>query len=259
MRILNGIAWVLIALLASICVQAGVEKSAPVTIVLLGPPGSGKGTLAQHLSKAEGFPVVTVSQVLKNQMRLDPVLNERLSALMSEGKLVPDDVVSEVLQKEIVQDRYSKGVIFDGFPRTLAQCDFFSKQHMVIDLMIVLDISDDAIAARMGGRRVHTPSGRMYHVDSMPPRVAGQDDVTGEPLVQREDDKPEIVRARLQDYHEQTEPIIDWAKQQALSQSGMVKKVVAVDAAVDFEQVIARLCEQLNEMGVHLNQCSVSA
>lgn len=231
----------------------------PFIIVLLGPPGAGKGTLATHLEKSEGIPVVTVSQVLKNQIAQDAELKEKVKTLMDSGQFVPDSIITGVLEKELKQKKYTKGVVFDGFPRTITQCDFFKDNDRQIDLFVVLDMSDEAIITRMQGRRVHMASGRMYHTETMPPKVEGKDDVTGEPLVQREDDKEEIVKARLQDYHEKTEPIIGWAIQEQEKQGGLVENLVTVDAEVGFDQVLQSLCQQVKGKALVLKVCDVDS
>jgi adenylate kinase len=157
----------------------------PEYYVLIGPPGSGKGTLADKLSKHVSLPVLTVSSVLKQNMQKDKDLEKQVKDLMAEGKFVSDAIINQVLVQELQSEVYVKGVIFDGFPRTLAQTKFFAENNIIIDTVIVLDVNDEDIIQRMQGRRVHLASGRVYHVESMPPKVAGKDDLTGEDLVQR--------------------------------------------------------------------------
>ncbi|MCP8352140.1 adenylate kinase family protein [Candidatus Synchoanobacter obligatus] len=223
----------------------------PVYYVLVGPPGAGKGTLALKLAKEEGIPVITASSVLKKNMTPGSEVQE----LMSAGKFVPDSLVMSLLAKELEGSQYAKGAIFDGFPRTIAQSEFFAQVGIQVDLMIVLEIEDAKIVERMGGRRIHLPSGRMYHIDHMPPKVPGKDDETGEPLAQREDDRADIVEARLKDYHKLTFPIVAWAKKQVDNPQGVVKNMVFVDASQSFDQVWETLCQQQKALDGPMTSC----
>ena len=212
------------------------QSSFQGNIVLVGPPGSGKGTLAQTLSEHTNLPVLTVSTVLKQAMQNDPELEKEVKALMDQGKLVSDEVIEAVLSSELKQSKYQHGVIFDGFPRTVQQTLFFANNDLSIDLLIHLEVDDEAIVERMAGRLVHQPSGRMYHVTNNPPKVAGYDDVTGERLSQRADDEPEIVRRRLKDYERLTAPVLDWANQE-FKKEGVVKRIATINAMQSIDEV----------------------
>lgn len=203
-------------------------------IVLVGPPGSGKGTLATKISEHTQLPILTVSTVLKQAMREDETLAKEAKALMDQGKFVSDEIIERVLSKELTHEKYQQGVIFDGFPRTLQQTSFFASNDIQVDLLLVLELDSDIIVERMAGRRVHLPSGRMYHITNNPPKVAGKDDLTGEALSQRADDDPEIVRRRLVDYEALTMPVLTWAQSE---EGNRVSHIVAIDASLSIDQV----------------------
>ncbi|MEC7030915.1 MAG: nucleoside monophosphate kinase [Pseudomonadota bacterium] len=219
-----------------------VEK---MNIVLIGPPGSGKGTLATRLSDITRLPVLTVSSVLKTAMLTDPELAENVKVLMDAGKFVSDEIIEQVLSKELSNPKYQQGVIFDGFPRTVAQTSFFEKNQLSIDYMVVLEVDPSVIVERMAGRRVHLPSGRMYHIINNPPKVENMDDVTGEPLSQRADDDPSIVKRRLSDYENLTQPVLSWAKT-SLDNHQVVKRMIFVDATQSIEDVFIEVSNQIS-------------
>lgn len=219
-----------------------VEK---MNIVLIGPPGSGKGTLATRLSDTTRLPVLTVSSVLKTAMQTDPELAANVKVLMDAGKFVSDEIIEQVLSEELSNPKYQQGVIFDGFPRTVAQTGFFEKNQLSIDYMVVLEVDPAVIVERMAGRRVHLPSGRMYHIINNPPKVENMDDVTGEPLSQRADDEPGIVKRRLSDYENLTQPVLSWAKT-SLDNHQVVKQMIFVDATQSIEDVFIEVSNQIS-------------
>jgi adenylate kinase len=204
-------------------------------IVLIGPPGAGKGTLAQEIEAQTPMSVLTTSNALRAEVKTGSALGNEISDLMAKGKFVADEVIFKVVEESMQSDQYNEGVVFDGFPRTLAQAEFFSKNNIQIDILVLLEIEDDVIIDRMQGRRVHLPSGRVYHVNNRPPKQEGLDDVTGEALSIREDDRAEVVKSRLEDYHHLTKPIIAWAEKQY--QNGLVDNIIKIDAAQDFDAV----------------------
>ncbi len=184
-------------------------------IILLGGPGTGKGTQAAFLCERLGIPQISTGDMLRALLKSDNEQAREARGYMDAGKLVPDDFIVRLVRERVAAEDCANGFLLDGFPRTLAQAEALTSLGQKIDAVIVLEVPDEEIVRRMSGRRVHLASGRSYHVDFNPPRAEGKDDVTGEPLVQRDDDKPETVLARLGVYHKQTAPLIafyeDWA------------------------------------------------
>lgn len=187
-------------------------------IILLGPPGAGKGTQAQLISKEFGIPQISTGDMLRAAIKEGTELGKLAKSVMDAGQLVSDDLIIDLVKDRISQPDCANGCIFDGFPRTIAQAEALSAAGVDIDYVIEISVPDDEIVSRMSGRRVHLASGRTYHVVYNPPKVEGIDDVTGEPLVQRDDDKEEVVRDRLSVYHAQTAALIDYYQQ--IAQSG---------------------------------------
>lgn len=186
-------------------------------ILLLGVPGAGKGTQAQFLMARYGIPQISTGDMLRGAIRAGTPLGLSAKTYMDKGALVPDQLVTELVKERIKQADCAKGFIMDGFPRTLPQADALRHSGIDIDFVIEIAVSDEEILRRMSGRRVHLASGRSYHTLFNPPKVADRDDVSGEPLVQRDDDKEETVKARLDVYHAQTQPLVQyyvgWAAQ----------------------------------------------
>jgi adenylate kinase len=181
-----------------------------VRVILLGPPGAGKGTQAAFIIEALGVPQVSTGDMLRAAVKAGTPLGQQAQAIMDAGKLVPDDLVVAMVKDRIKQPDCAKGFLFDGFPRTIAQAEALRRDHISISHVVEIDVPDEEIVRRLSGRRVHLASGRTYHIVFNPPKVPDRDDVTGEPLVQREDDREETIRRRLQVYREQTHPLINY-------------------------------------------------
>jgi adenylate kinase len=185
-------------------------------ILLLGQPGAGKGTQAQYLIAKYGIPQISTGDMLRAAINSGSDLGRQAKGYMDRGELVPDSLVIQLVQARVNEPDVAKGFIFDGFPRNISQAEALKQAGVDLDVVVDFQVPDAEILKRMSGRRVHPGSGRTYHIDFNPPKVAGMDDVTGEPLVQRADDNEMTVRKRIETYHEQTEPLVqyyvDWAK-----------------------------------------------
>ncbi|MDP0270715.1 adenylate kinase [Glaesserella parasuis] len=177
-------------------------------IILLGAPGAGKGTQALFMMKKFGIPQISTGDMFRAAIKEGTELGKQIKALMDEGKLVPDELTVALVKDRISQPDCSNGFLLDGFPRTIPQADALKEAGVKIDFVLEFDVADEVIVERMSGRRVHQPSGRTYHVVYNPPKVEGKDDITGEDLIIRQDDKPETVLERLAIYHKQTKPLI---------------------------------------------------
>ncbi|NVZ10904.1 adenylate kinase [Allochromatium humboldtianum] len=186
-------------------------------IILLGGPGAGKGTQAGFIKAHFNIPQISTGDMLRAHVKQGTELGLAAKKIMDEGGLVSDDIIIGMVKERITEADCANGCLFDGFPRTLAQADALKDAGIHIDAVVEIDVPDEEIIKRMSGRRVHQASGRTYHVVFNPPKVEGLDDETGEPLIQRDDDREETVKARLQVYHDQTEPLIgyysSWAEQ----------------------------------------------
>jgi len=177
-------------------------------IILLGPPGAGKGTQASFLCARYNVPQISTGDMLRAAIKAGTPLGQAAKRVMDKGQLVSDDIVVELVKERLRQPDCTEGYLFDGFPRTLAQAEAMRAADLRVDYLLEIDVPDEEIIARMAGRRVHLASGRSYHVKFNPPKVADRDDLSGEPLIQRDDDREETVRRRLQVYHAQTQPLI---------------------------------------------------
>ncbi len=177
-------------------------------VLLLGAPGAGKGTQAQFITAAFGIPQISTGDMLRAAVKAGTPLGLEAKKIMDEGGLVRDDIIIGLVKERIAEPDCAKGFLFDGFPRTLAQAEAMVAAGVDLDAVVEIDVPDAVIVERMSGRRVHLASGRTYHIRHNPPKVAGKDDETGEDLIQRDDDREETVKKRLQVYHEQTEVLV---------------------------------------------------
>lgn len=179
-------------------------------LILLGAPGAGKGTQAAYLCDKFGIPQISTGDMLRAAVKAGTPLGVAAKKVMDAGGLVSDDIIIGLVKERIAQPDCAKGFLFDGFPRTIPQADAMKAAGVKIDFVLEIDVPDSAIIERMSGRRVHVASGRTYHVKYNPPKIEGKDDATGEDLIQRDDDREDTVRKRLQVYHEQTRPLVDY-------------------------------------------------
>lgn len=184
-------------------------------VILLGSPGSGKGTQAQFVAERFGIPQISTGDMLRAAVRGGTPLGVEAKKIMDAGQLVSDQIILGLIKERIVKDDCREGFLLDGFPRTIAQADGLEAMGVNIDHVIELEVDDEEIVQRMSGRRVHPASGRTYHVIFNPPKHEGLDDETGEPLIQRDDDKEATVRKRLSIYHDQTKPLVDYYQHRA--------------------------------------------
>lgn len=209
-------------------------------LILLGPPGAGKGTQATFITQHFGIPQISTGDMLRAAVKAGTPLGIEAKKIMDAGGLVSDDLIIGLVQDRLKQPDCNKGYLFDGFPRTIPQADALKLAHVGLDFVVEIAVPEEDIIERMSGRRIHPASGRSYHVRFNPPKVAETDDVTGEPLVQRDDDKEETVRHRLSVYRNQTRPLVDyysnWANQDA--KAPRYRKVEGVGSVEDIKNKI---------------------
>jgi adenylate kinase len=206
-------------------------------IILLGGPGAGKGTQAGFIRERYSVPQISTGDMLRAAVKEGTPLGLEAKKVMDAGGLVSDDIILGLVKERIQQDDCANGFLFDGFPRTLAQADALKEQGVDIDAVVEIDVDDDEIIRRMSGRRVHPASGRTYHVVFNPPEQEGRDDATGEPLVQRDDDKEATVRQRLTVYHDQTEPLIGYYTEWAASTDGKAPRYLKIAGVGKVEEI----------------------
>jgi adenylate kinase len=179
-------------------------------LILLGPPGAGKGTQSNYIREKYGIPQISTGDMLRAAVKAGTPLGVAAKKVMDAGQLVSDDIIIGLVQDRLREPDCQRGYLFDGFPRTIPQAEALKRAGVPIDHVLEIEVPDDEIIARMSGRRVHPASGRTYHVKFNPPKLAGKDDLTGEPLIQRDDDREETVRKRLEVYRAQTRPLVDY-------------------------------------------------
>jgi adenylate kinase len=214
-------------------------------ILLLGQPGAGKGTQAQFLIGKYGIPQISTGDMLRAAINSGSQLGRDAKGYMDRGELVPDPLVIQLVKERVKQPDAAKGFIIDGFPRNLAQAEALRQAGVDVDYVIDFQVPDDEILRRMSGRRVHPGSGRSYHVDFNPPKVAGHDDITGEPLVQRADDNEATVKKRIETYHEQTAPLVKYYLDLAGSGEAGAPRYIAINGQGPLEEIREKIFKAL--------------
>lgn len=210
-------------------------------IILLGPPGAGKGTQATYITEKFGIPQISTGDMLRAAVKAGTELGLKAKGIMASGGLVSDDLIIALVKERIQASDCVNGFLFDGFPRTIPQAEALLSEGVAIDKVIEIHVADEEIIARLSGRRVHEGSGRVYHVTHNAPKQEGVDDVTGEPLVQREDDQEATVRNRLNVYHDQTKPLVGFYQGLATSQPDTAPAYARVDGVGPLNEVQSRL------------------
>ena len=210
-------------------------------LILLGPPGAGKGTQANFIREKFGIPQISTGDMLRAAVKAGTPLGLAAKKVMDAGQLVSDDIIIGLVQERLKAPDCAKGYLFDGFPRTIPQAEAMKKANVAIDYVLEIDVPDRDIIERMSGRRVHPASGRTYHVKFNPPKASGKDDATGEPLVQRDDDREETVRKRLEVYHSQTRPLVDYYGRWASNGDARAPKYRKISGQGSVEEITRRV------------------
>ena len=213
-------------------------------IILLGPPGAGKGTQAEIICKNFSIPHISTGDMLREAIANETATGKLAKEIMDAGNLVSDDVIISLVKDRIKDEDCKNGFLFDGFPRTIPQADALENQEIFVNVVLELTLKDELIINRMSGRRVHQPSGRSYHLEFNPPEKDGLDDVTGEPLIQRDDDKPETVKNRLEVYWEQTNPLIVYYRSKSVQTN---LKYIEIDGSKTLEKVSSQIHAALED------------
>ncbi|NWG74387.1 MAG: adenylate kinase [Rubrivivax sp.] len=214
-------------------------------LILLGPPGAGKGTQAAFICKHYGIPQISTGDMLRAAVKAGTPLGLAAKQVMDAGQLVSDDIIIGLVKERIAQPDCAGGFLFDGFPRTIPQAEAMKAAGVKLDAVLEIDVPDAAIVERMSGRRVHPGSGRTYHVTFNPPKVAGKDDATGEDLIQRDDDREETVRKRLEVYHAQTRPLVDYYSRWAATGDPQAPRYRRIDGTGSVDEITRRALEAL--------------
>jgi adenylate kinase len=217
-------------------------------LILLGGPGAGKGTQANYIKEKYQIPQISTGDMLRAAVKAGTDLGLKAKEYMDSGGLVPDDVIIGLVKERIKEADCAKGFLFDGFPRTIPQADAMKAAGVAIDAVVEIDVPDEEIVKRMSGRRAHLASGRTYHVIYNPPKVEGKDDVTGEALVQRDDDKEEVVRKRLDVYHAQTEPLVNYYKQWAATGEAGAPQHVFIEGVGKVDEIRDKIFSALDKI-----------
>ena len=215
-------------------------------LILLGPPGAGKGTQATYLTKHFGIPQISTGDMLRAAVKAGTPLGLAARKVMDSGALVSDDIIIGLVKERLKQPDCAQGYLFDGFPRTIPQAEAMREAGVAIDYVLEIDVPAEEIIVRMSGRRAHLASGRTYHVRFNPPKVEGRDDVTGEPLVQRDDDREATVKHRLEVYLAQTRPLVDFYGRWAASGAAAAPKYRKISGLGSVESIRTRATDALN-------------
>ena len=214
-------------------------------LILLGAPGAGKGTQATFICQKYGIPQISTGDMLRTAVKAGTALGIEAKKVMDSGALVGDELIINLVKERIAQPDCARGFLFDGFPRTIPQADSMKAAGVKLDYVLEIDVPFDAIIERMSGRRSHTASGRTYHLKYNPPQVAGKDDVTGEPLIQREDDKEDTVRKRLEVYSAQTRPLVEYYSSWAKTAPDAAPKYRAISGMGSVDEITERALKAL--------------
>ena len=206
-------------------------------LILLGPPGAGKGTQAKFICEKYGIPQISTGDMLRAAIKAGSPLGLEAKQVIDQGGLVSDDTIINLVKERLKQDDCQAGYLFDGFPRTIPQAEAIRAANVALDAVLQIDVADAEIVERMSGRRVHLASGRTYHIKFNPPKVEGRDDLTGEPLVQRDDDSRETVLKRLEVYHAQTQPLVDYYTRWAASGDAAAPRVCKIPGVGSVEAI----------------------
>lgn len=216
-------------------------------LILLGSPGVGKGTQAKFITERYHIPQISTGDTLRAAIAAGTPLGKQVKQVMDDGRLVSDDIMIQLVKERVQQNDCNNGFLFDGFPRTIPQAESLRKNHIQIDYVIEIAVPEEEVIKRLSGRRTHPASGRVYHNLYNPPKVEGIDDITGEPLVQRDDDHEETVRKRLAVYHNQTEPLIHYYKHAAQLENESVPVYIRVDGTGTVDSVKDEIFAQLDK------------
>lgn len=215
-------------------------------LILLGAPGAGKGTQAQFICAEFGIVQISTGDMLRAAVKAETPLGLEAKSVMEKGQLVSDDLIINLVKERIKQPDCAKGFLFDGFPRTIVQADALKEAGINLDFVLEIKVDESEVVKRIVGRRSHPASGRVYHLDYNPPKVAGKDDVTGEDLIQRDDDKEETVKDRLKAYKEQTAPLVDYYKNYDQTDAKNAPKYISVEGMGDVKDISAEIKHKLS-------------
>ncbi|RLC27592.1 MAG: adenylate kinase [Deltaproteobacteria bacterium] len=217
-------------------------------LILLGGPGAGKGTQANYIREKFQIPQISTGDMLRAAVKAGTELGKQAKKIMDTGGLVSDDIIIGLVKERIKEPDCENGFLFDGFPRTIPQADAMKDAGVLIDAVVDIDVPDEEIIRRMSGRRVHPASGRTYHVVFNPPKKEGLDDETGEPLIQRDDDREETVRKRLDVYHGQTEPLIDYYKKWEAGGDAAAPRYIYIEGVGKVDEIRDRIFSALEKL-----------